>query len=432
MRNELNGRSALWRWYICGLLLLATMLNYMDRQTLASMAVQIKTELQLDAEQYGRVEFGFGLAFAAGCLLFGVIVDRYGAFFVYPLVVLAWSAAGFATAYVEDFQQLMVCRIVLGFFEAGQWPCALATAQRLLSKEDRTLGNSILQSGASIGAIITPALVLMLRDKDVAGSWRFPFQAIGAVGIAWVVPWLLSIRPRDLALPAAKSAEPNDDQSDSGVASPPDEPEPDLGELLRRYVALVIVVVMIGWYWQYFRAWLPQLLQEQYGYSDGFTQGFTSAYYIATDVGCLLSGLAVKYYAAKGARVHTARMGVFGTCALLCLWGSVAAFLPASYLLIAVYLTIGAASLGLYPNYYGFTQEFPAKYVGKITGSLGAITWLTVAGMQWAVGATIKHTGSYTLTTALMGPLPLIALAALWLLWRDQPAKEPAQAPPVD
>ena len=78
---------------------------------------------------------------------------------------LCWSLVGYATGWVTTYRELLVCRVLLGFFEAGQWPCALVTAQRLLSRRDRPLGNSIIQSGASLGAIATPVVVLYLATR---------------------------------------------------------------------------------------------------------------------------------------------------------------------------------------------------------------------------------------------------------------------------
>src|SRR5258705_12974522 len=66
--------GASWKWGVCGLLLLATMLNYMDRQTLAQTAKTIKQESGLSNEQYGNLEFGFGLAFATGGFFIRFIV----------------------------------------------------------------------------------------------------------------------------------------------------------------------------------------------------------------------------------------------------------------------------------------------------------------------------------------------------------------------
>src|SRR5205823_3549864 len=90
------------KWGICGLLMLATMLNYMDRQTLAQTARSIKQEFGLSNEQYGDLEFGFGMAFAAGGIITGLIADRVNIRVMYPIVLLGWSLAGFATAYASQ------------------------------------------------------------------------------------------------------------------------------------------------------------------------------------------------------------------------------------------------------------------------------------------------------------------------------------------
>ena len=186
-------------WGICGLMLLATMLNYMDRQSLAQQATDIRGALALSPEDYGWLETGFGLAFAVGGIMTGSLADRVSLRWLYPAILLGWSAVGFLTGWVTSYRELLLCRVMLGFFEAGQWPCALAASQRLLSRQQRTLGNSILQSGASLGAIATPQVILLLNRGGPSG-WRLPFQVVGAAGLAWIVAWLTVIRPRDLQI----------------------------------------------------------------------------------------------------------------------------------------------------------------------------------------------------------------------------------------
>src|SRR4051794_24765121 len=105
-------RTAAWKWWVCGLLLLATMLNYMDRLTLNLMATQIKEDMRLTNEQYGQVEWAFGVAFAFGSLLIGWGVDRWSVRWVYPVAVLGWSAAGFATGFARALPDLLGCRFI--------------------------------------------------------------------------------------------------------------------------------------------------------------------------------------------------------------------------------------------------------------------------------------------------------------------------------
>ena len=77
-------RSASWKWWICALLLFASMINYMDRQTLANAAKRITDQFHLREEQYGNMELVFGWAFAVGSMFFGVLVDRVPVRWLYP------------------------------------------------------------------------------------------------------------------------------------------------------------------------------------------------------------------------------------------------------------------------------------------------------------------------------------------------------------
>ncbi len=183
-----------WRWWVTGLLLLATAINYMDRTALAGASVRVTNELGLDNAQYGHLELGFGWAFAAGSLVFGFLADRFRVYVLYPIILLGWSLTGMATGWAHGFGGLMVCRTLLGFFEAGHWPCAVKTTFTVLNEKERTLGNSVMQSGASIGAVLTPQILKMLLT-DQAGSWRSAFMIVGAAGLLWVVLWFVFLKP---------------------------------------------------------------------------------------------------------------------------------------------------------------------------------------------------------------------------------------------
>ena len=447
-------RSANWRWGVCGLLLLAAMLMYMDRLTLSQLATTICREYSLTNERFGLLATGFSFAFATGALFFGFLVDRVGPRFLYPAVVIGWSCAGVATAYsqiigawfipddpsilpalgastlgligiesplpsamalVPDRTQVgdqaylgfMICRIALGFFEAGHWPCALVTTRIILSRGDRTLGNGILQSGAAFGSILTPFVVLPMVTDEL-GGWRPPFTTIGFIGMFWIVPWLLVIRSGDL-----------DRNETSDAAAGASEPAPTIarGDLWRMVGVLVIVVMTINLTWQYFSNWLPKFLQESHGYSRDAAGRFTSAYYVSAEAGCLGAGILVKWLVGLGWDVHFAKVVTFTGCTALVLLAVLVAFMPTGPLLLIVLLLVAAGTLGFYPNYYSFTQELTKTHQGKVSGALGTIAWIGGAIMQWLVGRSIDETRSYATGIVMAGLVPLLACAALWLLW---------------
>ena len=132
---------------MCVLLLLASTLNYMDRQALSRSARPISDYFQLDNERFGWLEGAFNAGFAIGAICVGWMVDRGNVRIIYPVIVVLWSAAGFAAGFAESFLFLLICRFALGLFEAGNVPCGIMTVKRILQPEERSLGNGMFQSG---------------------------------------------------------------------------------------------------------------------------------------------------------------------------------------------------------------------------------------------------------------------------------------------
>jgi len=405
-----TSRGQLWAWWVSLLLLLATMLNYMDRQALSVMSKRITGELRISNEQYGDLEFGFGVAFAAGSLVFGAIADRCSVRWLYPVVLLAWSGMGVLTAWCSSFQALLVCRVLLGFFESGHWPCALRTTKTIQTGSQRLMGNSILQSGGALGAIVTPLLVLaMVGGSELAGAWRFPFQVIGGLGVVWALIWLCSVRGRDL--PAA------------GVSGSLVEESGQhwLLECLssRKFWALVPVVMTLNITWQLIRAWLPKFLQEGRGATESAALYFNSLYFVAADVGCLAAGAGALYLSSRGFSTHQARLRVFGVCAVCTALAVAASVLPLGRPLYGVLLLVAAGSLGLFPCYYSMSQDLSQRNMGKAAGVLSATGWLTASPLQKLFGIVVDRTGRFDEGLALAGLAPLLGFVCFLLIWRD-------------
>jgi ACS family hexuronate transporter-like MFS transporter len=408
-------RSSFWKWLVCGLLLLASMLLYMDRQTLPNVATRITREFHLNQQQYGDVEAAFGYAFAVGAFFWGFLADRWSVRWLYPMVLFCWSIVGFLTGLVEDYGGLLLCRTLLGFFESGHWPCALKTTQRLLAREQRTLGNSVLQSGASFGAILTPLLMnLMVAGRADAGAWRKPFLVIGSLGAVWLVAWFSLLRARDFtAMPDA--------MVEAGASARGAGGEGSFWRILldRRFLVLVVIVSCINICWQILRAWLPKFLQEGRGYLESESLYFNSLYYLATDAGCLAAGVMSVWLVRHGLTVHASRVWVFGLCAVLTSLTMAVAFLPRGWVLLTVLLVVGAGALGLFPCYYSFTQELSTRHQGKVTGLLATAAWATSSPLQSFFGWLVDTTQSFDVGIAVAGLTPMIGLLALLFFWRE-------------
>lgn len=402
------------KWWVCALLLLASTINYMDRQTLSVTNDRIMREFDIKEDKLGVVEAFFGYGFAAGSITFGLLADRMSVRILYPTVLLLWSVMGVFTGFARDYDDLFWCRLLLGFFEGGHWPCALKTTQLLLTPNDRMLGNSVLQSGTSIGAVATPLLMQFLLTEET-GSWRPIFQGIGAIGVLWIFFWILSMP----WLPNATVAEVDNAKKKF------DEEEPWWQMFtMRRYWILAFVVVAINLTWHLLRFWMKLFLVTGRGYEEAAALTFIMIYYIATDVGCLGGGAVSRWLHAQGSTVFQARLVVFGVAAVLCLSSLAIPWLPQGYLLLAVMIVLGMAALALFPCYYSLAQDVSSRHQGLVTGSLGMIAWLGSSPFHPILGEYLKHTKSYDLGFALVGIPPIFALAALWFFWDQDPPGE--------
>ncbi len=446
--NNNEGRASKWPWIICAVLLLATMLNYMDRQALAVTLPILKKNFSLGEARIGMVEGYFGYAFAFGSIFFGLIADRFGPRFVYPIVITGWSLAGLATAFAGSewvkatlespadppgtavFRWLLMCRILLGVFEAGHWPCALLTVRAVLSPKDRTLGNSILQSGASLGAIIVP---LYIAAAERAGqTWEFPFWSIGLAGLVWVPVWFLLIGRRDLSaslddeeeLPVQPVGEETGPEELTEIPASSDLPEKP-SDLILRIITLAIVIAMLTVSWQFLRAWLGMFLEDYHGYSKDATRGLMSGYFIAADIGCILSGVLTSALVFRGLKVHSARKVGFAVFTLLTASAALIPFVGDGLLMIVLLYTAAGGILGLHPFYYSLAQELSEKKMGILSGLLAAFAWVVASTNQIYLGRYIEANSSYKLGLIIVGLAPVIGLIALLTLWPSKKQDQP-------
>lgn len=415
-----------WKWWVCSALLVATMLLYMDRLTLSVTATQLKNEMQLSDSRYGQIEAYFSYAFAVGGIVFGFIADRLGPRRLYPVVLVGWSLAGILTPLASwpvltrllgspddpgsgEFAWLLFCRTMLGVFEAGHWPCALITARNILAESDRPMGNSILQSGASLGAVLTPLVIQAFRA--FGAPWQMPFVVIGAAGILWVPLWKRLIGPDDIR----GHVHPAISQATKPIAPL---------RFLFQCLTLIVIVITISMAWQFQRAWLPKYLKELHHYSESTANYFTSGYYIVADVGCLFFGAVVSMLTRWRLDVRWARLISFAMCAALM---ALAAGVPAmdrGPLLLITIAAAGAGALGAHPQYYALAQELPSKYMGLMSGILSATSWVAVGIMQGAMGdyidrmSTIDPSKAYDLPLTVVGLGPLAGLIAMaaWVI----------------
>jgi ACS family hexuronate transporter-like MFS transporter len=286
------------------------------------------------------------------------------------------------------------------------------TTRALLDARERSLGNSVLQSGTSLGAIITPLLMSALMTAEL-GSWRIAFQVVGLAGLGWLVLWFALTRTVDLPAPERpfKKTESETDKE-------------SLWPIIfgRRMLVVFLVIAAINTTWQILRAWLPKILQEGSGYTESESLWFTSLWYAATDIGCLGAGALAVWLARGRLSVHQARVVVFAACGALCASCALTPYLDKGWLPLGLLLISGAGALGVFPIYHAFTQDISKRHQGMITGIAGVVAWVIPAQAQVFFGWLADRTGSFSTGILLAAFLPLLATLPFWLAWDEKPA----------
>jgi MFS transporter, ACS family, hexuronate transporter len=398
-----------WRWRVIWLMFLATMINYMDRQALGATAEFIEDEFGFKEEGYAWIEFWFGLAYGLFQVPAGFLSDRLHLRWLYAGALLLWSAAGFATGLAQSVVALMTCRIVLGIGEAFNWPCAVGIVRRIMPLESRGLANGIFHGGASIGAVLTPLMVLVVAPEGE--RWRLVFQLIGALGLVWVVLWFTCLTRPQAEVFAWPPAEGED--SAAGPAEP-------IGRLflLRTFWITMAVGVTVNLGWHFYRIWMPRFLVRDLKFSSVGLQWALAGFFLAADLGSMGAGYMTRRLVRAGFSVERSRKFVLLGTSLLCLLSAPAALAMTPWVTLPLLFVVGAAAMGGLPLFFALSQEVAPRHTSLCLGICGATSWVAIAVAQPPIGALVDRIGTFVPSLIVIGFVPLLG-ALIGLSWPE-------------
>lgn len=397
-------RTAPRLWLVCGLLLLATVLNYLDRQVLSLTAERVIAEFHLSRESFGGVISSFRYSYAAMQLVGGFLVDAFGPRMVFPLAVAFWSAAGIGTAFTQSIGALRGCRFALGIGEAFNWPCALKTTERLLEPRDRALGNGIFNSGTAVAAILAPIIVTLLVRQS---GWRSPFLLTGALGALWVVLWSLTVGRRTARL----GGNPGATRSAPSIL---------LRILARRdFWLLVASAIVINGVSYFLADWIPLYLKTDRGF--GFVEGnsLSILVFAGLDAGNVLTGYLIRRAIIHGSPMARARTMALTACCVLMSFAPLAGFTPWRYLALGCIALTAVGTAGFLVIYLTGVQDVDPLHVGTTAGLLGGIGNLSYGLLAPSIGRLSDLHQTSTLFL-LIGCLPWLAYLCISPVIRAQ------------
>ena len=193
-----------YSWYVLGVLVVVYILNFIDRQILAILAVDIKRDLGLSD---GDLGFLGGAAFAVFYALFGVplgrLADRWNRVRLLTIGLLLWSTMTALSGFARNFATLSLARMGVGVGEATASPTAYSLISDYFPSRQRATALAIYSSGLYIGggvSLLIGANISKWWDAAYPGGgigglvgWQAAFLAVGLPGVLLAI-WVASLR----------------------------------------------------------------------------------------------------------------------------------------------------------------------------------------------------------------------------------------------
>ena len=395
------------RWVMLGMTFFATVINYLDRQTLSVMAPVLLDRFHISAGTYSQIIFAFMLAYTIMNGVSGPLLDRLGSRLGYSLTIAFWSAAEVLTAAATGAYTLGAYRFLLGVGEAGNYPAGVKVIGEWFGPKERSLASGIFNSGAAVGAMLAPPL---LAWSAITFGWRASFVIVGLLGFAWMVVWLVIYRK-----PPVNPAE-------------PDLPPPAVATLVRdRFVwQFTLSKVFADPVWYFYTFWFPQYLKVGHGFTLAQIGKIGWIPFATAGLGNLVGGFLTMIMVKRGVSDQTARrisVLVFSACMVAAF---PAALVGSATLSIALISTATFGYSGALANVLALPRDvFPKNAVASIWGLASMGSGFGGMVFSLATGWLVDHY-SFKPVFMLFGTLPIIAAALIWTLPRASRARAAA------
>lgn len=424
------------RWWVIALIALATVINYIDRQSLSVLWPDIVDDLFPDKdaterkEIYATISVVFVFSYAFGQAIFGKIFDWVGTRMGFVLSIGFWSVATALHAFARGVLSFAIFRTILGVAEAGNWPGAAKGNAEWFPTKERALAQGIFNSGAAIGGIISIPLIAFLT---VYFNWQMIFILVGLAGLLWLIPWMVLVKAppkshpwitdeeREYILSGQKNTKSTDDKDDEGY-------NPTTGQLLshKQSWGVIIASASIDPIWWLFVFWIPIYLNEVYGMDVKSIGIYGWVPYVGAMIGAWFGGLLAQNRLSAGWSVDkTRKLTITLGCGIM---------LPALLAMAnpgapVVAVLIMAVILFGFQTAIGNVQTLPSdlfggKSVGTLAGFAGMAAKLGAVGLTSLV-PWLTEGGNYTPAFVIGASLAVLACGSVWVLC---PKIEPLKA----
>jgi ACS family hexuronate transporter-like MFS transporter len=404
------------RWWIIGLIAVATIINYIDRSAINIMWPYIYKEFgiaDVDSKQaLALITTCFMITYALGQMVTGRMMDAIGTRWGMVASISAWSLSIALHAFSRTIASFNVFRAMLGFSEAGNWPGATKSNAEWFPSKERAIAQGIFGAGASLGSVVAAPFIAYVY---LAFGWRATFVGIGVLGIIWILPWLLINKNVPSKHPWITEKELKHIESDLGQQSASQEKLLGWKELLkiRNSWGIISSRFFLDPVWWMFLTWLPTFLKEQMGFDIKQVGAFAWLPYLFAAIGGLSGGFYSSYRVRSGVAAPKARKEAISIgCSIM-----LAALFGILFSLDSLKDQVELALFLIGMTLFGFQflinnlQTLPSDYfngknVGTVSGMGGTAAVLGTIGITLLVPIISKTSyHSFFVTAAMLVPL---------------------------
>ena len=397
------------RWLLLGMLTAITVVNFIDRQTVAVLAPVIKQAFHLNNGAYRRIVAAFQFGMMSGELPMGWLMDRVGCQLGLFAAVFWWSAATGTQAFVRSGIQLGGTFYWMGTGECGNYSGGMKTIFQLFGRSERTLAIGIFNSGSVVGSVIAPPFIVYLAQRY---GFRAAFLVPALMGVLWAIGWWFLYRGS------------GHKHSTIGTQAVP------LRNILGQSSAWAVMLCrfFIGPVIQFYWYWLPSYLFSVEHLSLAGVGAMSWIPFFLGSGGGIAGGWAAGWLHKRGVTTHNVRRITMYFSSVLCLASCIVPFVASVWVsLIVMSIAIFGHNFVSANMYGAITDLFPEAAVGRATGLSGVAGGLSGLLFPLLTGLLVDRV-SYTPVFLLAAAMPLAGTIALFVLGKKHNFNRQAEA----
>ena len=414
------------RWWMMGILMLGSIINYLARSTLAVAAPTLLKELDITTQQYSWIVATFQGAIMMQPFC-GYVMDVLGLKIGFAIFATAWSLIGMAHGLANSWQALLGLRGLLGLAEGSANPAGMKATAEWFPSQERGLAGGLFNIGASFGSMLAPPLVVW---AILVYHWQAAFVITGAIGLVWVALWLwLYDSPEKHTALSAEEREHIAAGQEKHLKS--DGGRPSIGKILaeRNFWGIAIPRFLADPTWGTLTFWVPLYLTTVRHFDLKQIALFAWMPFLAADFGCFFGGIiSMALQKRAGFSLINARRSAFTVGALMMTGVGFVGFVENPYSAIALISLAGFAHQTLSVTVITMSSDlFKRNEVATVAGMAGTCGNAGLLTFNLLIGGLVATVG-YTPFFVCLGVLDLVGALVLWTVVREPRSAETTAA----